>query len=442
MSGGPAIAESSSTFETKVIRKLRIRLIPYLFLLYIVGYLDRINIGFAALTMNKDLAITSQQFGLLVGIFFFGYCLFGVPSNLLLHKIGARIWIARILIGWGFVALSTGFMRSVPELCVARFLLGVAEAGFFPGILLYLTYWFRQREQAQAIALFLAGIPVTSVVGAPISGFILDHAHWMGISSWRWLLILEGFPALACGVLTYFVLPSRPAEAKFLTQDEKDWVTAELRREAEQKQEAHAISATQAMVNPRVWHLALIGLMLNIGMYTVTFWMPQEVKALSSLYSNTTVGMLVMIPHLAGLVAMVWVSRNSDRTLERKYHAAIPAIIAGIAFLSLGATRSPFLSIALLAFVAAGIYSVYGPFYSLPGEFLTGFSAASGLAVISSVANFGGFVGPYAVGAIGTKTGSLYGGLALAGLSLLVSATLMLLLPMGGRLRKPHRGPA
>ncbi len=441
MSGGPAIAEGT-TFENKVIRKLRIRLIPYLFLLYIVGYLDRINIGFAALTMNKELAITSQQFGLLVGIFFFGYCLFEVPSNLLLHKIGARIWIARILISWGVVALATGLVRSVPQLCVARFLLGVAEAGFFPGILLYLTYWFRQREQAQAIALFLTGLPVTSIVGAPISGFLLDHAHWLGISSWRWLLVLEGFPALACGVLTYFVLPSRPAEAKFLTREEKDWIAAELGREENQKRESHAISATQAMINPRVWHLALIGLMLNIGMYTVSFWMPQEVKALSSLYSNTTVGMLVMIPHLAGLVAMVWVSRNSDRTLERKYHAAIPAIVAGIAFLSLGATRSPFLSIALLAFVAAGIYSVYGPFYSLPGEFLTGFSAASGLAVISSVANFGGFVGPYAVGAISAKTGSLYGGLALAGLSLLVSATLMLLLPMGGCLRKPFRGSA
>jgi MFS transporter, ACS family, tartrate transporter len=422
--------------EAELIRKVQVRLIPYLFLLYIVGYLDRINIGFAALTMNRELAIRSQQFGLLVGIFFFGYCLFEVPSNLLLHKIGARIWIARILLSWGMVALGTSLVQSVTQLYVARFLLGVAEAGFFPGIVLYLTYWFRQREQAQAIALFLAGIPVTSIVGAPISGFILDHAHWLGISSWRWLLTLEGIPALVCGVLTYFVLPSRPAEAGFLTQHEKDWIAAELRREEEEKRKVQAISATQAMANGRVWHLSFIGLMLNVGLYTVSFWMPQEVKALSSLYSNTTVGLLVMVPHLVGLLVMVLVSRSSDRTLERKYHAAIPMIFAGIAFLTLGATRSPFLSIALLSIVAAGIYSVYGPFYSLPGEFLTGYSAASGIAVISSVANFGGFVGPYTVGAVSAKTGSLYGGLALAGLSLLVSATLMLLLPMRGRLKK------
>jgi ACS family tartrate transporter-like MFS transporter len=431
MSGGPAMAPSAA-FETQVVRKLRIRLIPYLFLLYIVGYLDRINIGFAALTMNKELAITSEQFGLLVGIFFFGYCLFEVPSNLLLHKIGARIWIARILISWGFVALSTGFVRSVPELCVARFLLGVAEAGFFPGMLLYLTYWFRQREQAQAIALFLAGIPVTSIVGAPISGFVLDHVHWLGVSSWRWLLILEGIPALACGVLTYFVLPSRPAEAKFLTPDEKEWITAELRREEEGKQRApaHSASATRTLADRRVWHIALIGLMVNTGMYTISFWMPQQVKALSSLYSNMTVGLLVMIPHLAGLIAMVWVSRSSDRRQERRYHAAIPAVVAGIALLSLGATRSPFLSIVILSFVAAGIYSVYGPLYSLPGEFLSGVSAASGIALITSVANLGGFVGPYAVGAISARTGSLYGGLVVAGIALLVCAALALLFPM------------
>src|SRR5207249_9591311 len=211
--------------EARTIRKVRTRILPFLFLLYIICFLDRINIGFAALTMNKELAITSQQFGLVAGIFFLGYFLFEVPSNLLLHKLGGRIWIACILITWGIVAMLTGFVHNVHQLYVVRFLLGLAEAGYYPGIVLYLTYWFRQREQAQAIALFLAGLPVTSILGAPVSRLILDHVHWLGISCWRWLLVLEGTPALACGVLTYFLLPSRPAEARFLAEDEKRWIT-------------------------------------------------------------------------------------------------------------------------------------------------------------------------------------------------------------------------
>src|SRR6266436_4677439 len=288
------------SIETKTIQKVRLRILPFVFLLYVVSYLDRINIGFAALTMNKELGITSQQFGLLAGIFFFGYFFFEIPSNLLLHKIGARIWIARILITWGAVAMLTGFVHTVHQLYVARFLLGLAEAGYFPGIILYLTYWFRQREQAQAIALFLTGMPVTSILGAPISGFILDRVHWLGVSSWRWLLILEGIPAVVCGVLTYFLLPSRPAEAKFLTQNEKDWITQELKQEESQKHGTHQISAIQALTNGRVWHLACIGFTLNIGMYSLTFWMPQFVKSLSSLYSNTKIGLLVMIPYLVG----------------------------------------------------------------------------------------------------------------------------------------------
>ena len=431
MASSPGVPPIS--IETRTIQKLRIRILPFVFLLYVVSYLDRINIGFAALTMNKDLAITSQQFGLVAGIFFFGYFLFEIPSNLLLHKIGARVWIARILISWGIVAMLTGFVQNVSQLYVARFLLGLAEAGYFPGIVLYLTYWFRQREQAQAIALFLTGLPVTSILGAPVSGLILDHVHWLGISSWRWLLVLEGTPALACGVLTYFLLPSRPAEARFLAEDEKRWITEELEQERRQKQGTHQISAIQALTNGRVWHLACIGFTLNIGMYSLSFWMPQLVKSLSSLYSNTTIGFLVMIPYLVGLLAMVLVSRSSDRKLERKYHAAIPAIVAGIALVSLGATHSTFSSIFFLCFASLGIYSVYGPFYSLPSEFLTGFAAASGIALISSVANLGGFAGPYAIGMVSQKTGSLYGGLALTGVSLFVSATLASLLPKRAR---------
>jgi len=422
-------AAAVAPFEAKTIHKLRMRIIPFVLLLYVISFLDRINIGFAALTMNKDLAITRQQFGLVAGIFFFGYFLFEIPSNLLMHRIGARIWIARILITWGILATLTGFVHSVHQLYVVRFLLGLAEAGYFPGIALYLTYWFRQRDQAQAIALFLAGIPVSSILGAPISGFILEHVHWLSISSWRWLLILEGIPAVVCGVLTYFLLPNRPAEAKFLNQEEKDWIAGELAREEREKLASHKISAVQAVMNKRVWHLGLIGFTLNIGMYTMSFWMPQLVKSVSSGYSNSLIGLLVMIPHLVGLPVMVLMSRSSDRKQERRYHAAIPAIAAGIALASLGAAQSMFPTIVLLSFAALGIYSVYGPLYSLPADFLTGFAAASGIALVSSLANLGGFAGPYATGWISQKTGSLYGGLAVAGVSLFASATLMLLLP-------------
>lgn len=419
----------AASLENRTTQKLRFRIIPFLFLLYIVAYLDRTNIGFAALTMDRELAITSQQFGFLAGVFFFGYFLFEIPSNLLLHKIGARIWIARILISWGIIAALTGAVHTARQLYVARFLLGVMEGGFFPGIVLYLTYWFRQRQQAQTIALFMAGLPITSILGAPISGLILDRVHWFGISSWRWLLILEGMPAVVCGVLTYLFLPSRPAEADFLTREEKDWIVAAVQLENEQKRRKQQLSALRTLGNGRVWHLAAIGFTMANGLYAMSFWLPQLIKSLSVQYSNTLVGYLVMIPHLIGLIAMILVSRSSDQKLERRYHIAVPALIGGMALLLLGKTSVPFVSILLLSLVSLGIYSFYGPFFSLPTQFLTGFSAASGIALINSVANLGGFVGPYAIGAINARTGSLYGGLAAVGVSLFLSAMLVLLLP-------------
>jgi ACS family tartrate transporter-like MFS transporter len=342
----------------------------------------------------------------LAGIFFWGYFIFEVPSNLVLHKIGARIWVARILISWGIVAVLTGFVQTVHQLYLARFLLGLAEAGYVPGILLYLTFWFRQRELAQAIALFMTAVPVTSFVGAPLSGIILDHVHWLGVSSWRWLLMLEGVPAVVCGLLTYFLLPNRPSEAMFLNEEEKDWISAELSREERQKLAKHRISAVQVFTNGRVWHLICIGFALFVGVYTINFWTPQLVKSLLAGYSNTVIGLVVMIPNLAALSAMFFVSRSSDRKLERRYHAAIPAIVGGAALLSLGTTQSALISVALLSFAAAGVFSFYGPYLALPCEFLTGLSAASGIAFINSFAHLGGFIGPQAVGWILRKQGA------------------------------------
>jgi ACS family tartrate transporter-like MFS transporter len=427
MVSDPAIA--SISIGTKTIQKLRLRILPVVFLLFVVALLDRINIGFAALTMNKELAISSQQFGLIFGIFFLGYFLFEIPSNLLLHKIGARKWIARILITWGAVAALTGLVHTAHQLYVARFLLGFAEAGYFPGILLYLTYWFPQREQARAFALLVAASPVASILGAPVSGLILDHVHWFGVSSWRWLLILEAAPALVGGVLTYSMLPSRPQEAKFLTTDEKEWIRGELVREEQQKLEQRRYSALQALASGRVWHLVLAYFGMMIGLYALNSWAPQLLKSLSSLYSNSMVGLLVAIPSVAGLAAMIFVSRSSDRMLERRYHVAIPAIMAGTALILLGTTRSPVYTVTLLSLLGIGVYSFLGPFWALPNEFLTGFSAAAGIALINSVGNLGGFAGPYTIGAIATRTGNFYAGLDIAGVSLFISATLVLLLP-------------
>jgi ACS family tartrate transporter-like MFS transporter len=423
-------ASAPSTIEATTIRKLRTHIIPFVFVLFVINYVDRINIGFAALTMNKELAITSQQYGFIAGVFFLGYFVFEVPSNLLLHKLGARVWLARILITWGIVAILTGFARTAIHLYTLRFLLGVAEAGYFPGIVLYLTYWFSQRRLAHAIALLCCGSAIANIVGAPISGVILDHIHWFGVSSWRWLLILEGIPAVIGGMLTYFLLPSRPAEATFLTSEEKDWIRAALAREEQQKLTAERITVGQALMRGRVWHLTAIYFLLQTTFNLMIFWMPQLIKALSSQYSNTTVGLLVMVPYLVGLAVMILVARNSDRTLERRHHAAIPAIIAALCLMLLGATgtNSPFAYVAFWCLVTSGVYSIYGPFWALPNEFLTGFSAAAGIALINSFGNLGGFVGPYAMGAINKRTGSFHGGLVLAGSSLFASAMLMLAL--------------
>jgi MFS transporter, ACS family, tartrate transporter len=415
--------------EAKATRKAKVRILPFILVLYVVAFLDRINIGFAALTMNGELGITPSQFGLLAGIFLISYAICEIPSNLLLHKFGARIWMTRILITWGVIATLTGLVQNVGQLYLARFLLGLAEAGYFPGILLYLSYWFRQRDQAQAIAFFIMGIPVTSIIGAPVSGLILDHIHWLGLSSWRWLLILEGIPAVICGFLAYYFLPSRPAEASYLTAEEKNAITAQLKQEEDSKRQIQPLSAARALIDPRVWHLASIAFVLAAALYIANFWMPQVVKSFSADYSNTMVGLLVLVPNLVGLLFMFVISRNSDRRQERRWHTAIPALVGGIACLCFGLQHSPFLSMVLLSLLALGMYGAAAPFWALPNEFLAGFSAASGIALIASIGTIGGFFGSFAVGLIRQKTGSLSGGIMLAGVALLVLALLVLLLP-------------
>jgi MFS transporter, ACS family, tartrate transporter len=429
--GGATLGEAAvdvASVEARTIQKVRMRIIPFIFVLYIVAYLDRKNIAFAALTMRQELGINDLQYGLLSGIFFIGYFLLEVPSNLVMHRVGARIWIARILISWGIVAMLGGFVQSVNQVYAVRFLLGVAEAGFAPGMLLYLTYWFREREQAQAVGLYLTGLPIAGILGSPLSALILDHVRWLGVSSWRWLLILEGVPAVALGFLTYLSMPNRPDDATFLTEDEKQWLRGELAREEQSKVARRRYSSLEALTNGRVWLLVAIYFGMLMGLYGVEFYTPQLVKSFASESSNSLIGLLAAIPALVGLGAMILISRRSDRTRERRFHVAIPAVIGGSALALIGAAHSTVAAVALLSVAAIGVYGFLGPFWALPSGFLTGFSAAAGLALINSAGNLGGFVGPYTIGAIAQKTGTLFGGLAVAGGCMIASALLIVLI--------------
>jgi len=428
-----AKTEFPTDIEARTIRKVRSRIIPFIMVLMVIASLDRMNIGFAALTMNKDLAITSQQYGFLAGIFFLGYFTFEIPSNLLLHRIGARVWLARILISWGIVAMLTGFAKTASHVYVLRFLLGVAEAGYFPGIVLYLTYWLPQRQLARNIALFITANPVANILGAPVSGVILDHTHWLGVSSWRWLLILEGVPAIVGGILTYFLLPGKPAEATFLTAQEKEWIATERACEEQQKIAAHPIGAGRALAHGRVWYLTLIYFMAMISWQGMSLWLPQLMRNSSGRSSNTRVGVLVMIPYIVALMAMILVANRSDRTLERRYHTAVPLIIGAISLALLAArgNGSVLVSVALWCLAVSGVCCLWGPFWSLPNEFLAGYSAAAGIALINSIGNLGGFVGSYTIGTISKRTGSFHGGMVFLSISFFATAMLMLALRKG-----------
>jgi ACS family tartrate transporter-like MFS transporter len=392
-------------------RKLRIRIIPYIILLFVVSFLDRVNLGYAALEMNKQLAITSQQFGLVAGIFFIGYFIFEIPSNVLMHKFGARIWIARILITWGIVSIATMFANSAMHLYILRFLLGVAEAGFFPGIILYMTYWFPSREHGRAFALFMCAMPISNIIGAPLSGFILDHVHWGNYAGWQWMFLLEGLPAVVFGILTYFILPNRPVDAKWLTSDERTWLTSELEREQNEKMRMQSGSKVSVFRDKKVWLISIMFFCNVTGLYGIGFWMPQIVKGLSASLSNTMVGILVMIPYIVGGAAMILNGIHSDKTMERKYHLLIPPLVGAAGLVAMGFTHDPIISIVLLSIITAAIYCFAGVFWSMPNMFLTASTAAVGIALINSIGNLSGFVGPYIIGVLKDATGSVTSGL-------------------------------
>ncbi|GAB3626282.1 Putative tartrate transporter [Pandoraea terrae] len=403
--------------ERALVRKIAWRIIPFVFILYIISYLDRANIGYAALQMNKALALSSEAFGFASGIFFIGYFLFEVPSNVMLNKYGARVWIARILVTWGVVAVISAFVQNATQLYVLRFLLGVAEAGFFPGIIVYLTYWFRAKELATTVALFTAAIPVSYIIGAPLSTWIMDNVHWFGWSGWRWMLVLEGGPALIGGLMCFIYLTDRPSDAKWLKPEERDWLQGELENDKKARPNAQHFGSIKAMTNPKVLYLSFIYFVYQCGSLGVGYWMPQIIRGFSKTLSHTQVGLIAMVPYVLATIVMVLWSRSSDRHNERRLHSAIPLAVAALALLGAGLTTNPYVSIAMISLSLAGLYAFKSPFWALPTLFLTRSTAAVSIAVINSVGNLGGFVGPFAIGYIkGSGASATPGLLFLAGL--------------------------
>jgi ACS family tartrate transporter-like MFS transporter len=403
--------------ERALVRKITWKIIPFVFILYVISYLDRANIGYAALQMNKELALTSEAFGLVSGIFFIGYFLFEVPSNVALNRFGARVWIARILLTWGVISVACGFVQNATHLYILRFLLGVAEAGFFPGIIVYLTYWFRQKELATTVALFTAAIPVSYIIGAPMSTWIMDNVNWLGWSGWRWMLVLEGIPAVLGGILCFLYLTDRPQQAKWLSQAEKDWLLGEQEKDRKSRPAAVHLDLKKTITNPRVLYLSFIYFVYQCGSLGTGYWMPQIIKSFSASLSHTQVGLIAMIPYLIATIVMIYWSRSSDRRNERRLHSAIPLGVAALAMLATGLVADPVVSITMISLSLAGLYAFKSPFWALPTLFLSRESASVSIAIINSIGNLGGFVGPFFIGYVkGTTHSATTGLMLLAGL--------------------------
>jgi ACS family tartrate transporter-like MFS transporter len=407
--------------ELQTLAKIRRRLIPFMFLLYIVSYIDRVNVGFAALQMNQDLGLSAAVFGLGSGIFFIGYFLFEVPSNVIMERIGARLWIARIMISWGLVSASMMLMKGPVSFYVLRFLLGLAEAGFFPGMILYLTYWFPRREHARAVALFMTANAVAGVVGGPISGALLTMHGLAGLAGWQWLFLLEGLPAVALGLATLVYLPNGPDEARFLDDDERRWLKERLAADRIARHTGHGGAIRTVFVTGRIWMFCLLYFLNVLGLYSISFWLPQILKGLSG-SSDLVVGLSSALPYLIAAIGMVWIGRHSDRVGERRWHVAVPALVAALGFLLSTETSTPSLALASLSLAALGIWGSLGPFWAMSTSVLTASTAAPGIAWINSVGNLAGFVGPYVVGLLKDATGGFDAAMAtLAGFLVLAA---------------------
>jgi D-galactonate transporter len=418
-----AVTPAKSEIETSTIHAISWRLIPFLVLAYFFSYLDRVNLGFAALTMNAELKFTPLIFAWGAGIFFIGYFIFEVPSNLALEKFGASRWIARIMVTWGIISALMATVSGETSFYVLRFLLGVAEAGFFPGIILYLTYWYPAEYRARFLAAFAIAVPVSTVIGAPISGLLLGLDGIMGLKGWQWLFVIEGVPSVLLGIVTWFYLTDTPEKANWLTSEQKAWLAARLQAETATKQAASHMTLGQALSSPKVITLSLIYFGFVGALYGMQFWLPQIVKAFG--LSNAQTGFVTAIPYLFGTIAMILWARRSDATRERIAHVGGPLLLTAVALGVSSFITDPTTTMIVLTIAAIGVFCTFAVFWTLPTAWLSGTAAAGAIALINSIGNLAGFGGPYLIGWVKEATGSTSTGLLVLSLLPLVAGLLV-----------------
>jgi MFS transporter, ACS family, tartrate transporter len=416
---------ASVQISAVTLRKVTWRLIPFLFILYVIAWLDRVNVGFAGLQMNADLGFSSTVFGFGSGIFFLGYCLFEIPSNIILERVGARLWISRIMVTWGLISVALMFVRTPATFYLLRFLLGVAEAGFFPGVIYYLSLWYPAAHRARAIAAFMTAVPVSGLIGGPLSGALLELDGLHGLAGWQWLFLLEGLPAVIMGTSVLFYLKDRPETSQWLTPAERDWLVETLA--AERKACELRPNIRVALTDLTIWKLGFIFLLVAAGFYGYSFWAPLVIKSLTGL-SNFKVGLILGAISAVTIVGMLLNSYHSDRTGERALHIAVPLSVMAVGLIGCALLRQPFLAIFALALVPLGHCASYGPFWSTPTQFLTGQAAAAGIALVTVIANVGSFAGPTLIGVLKAKTGTHTVAFALLGGLAVIAALLALTL--------------
>ncbi|AIY43171.1 Nitrate/nitrite transporter [Collimonas arenae] len=409
-------------------KKVFWRFVPFIMLCYVVAYLDRVNVGFAKLQMSQDLGFSETIFGLGAGIFFLGYFLFELPSNLIMNRVGAKLWIARIMITWGILSACFAWVQTPTQFYVLRFLLGVAEAGFYPGIILYLTYWFPSHRRAKVVATFMAAIPVSGIFGNPLSGWIMQAFHGSsGWHGWQWMFMIEAVPAILVGIAVFFVMDNSIRKAKWLTEAEKDYLEAEIR--ADQKDKQSPKSTAAVFKDIRIWHMCLIYFCIVMGQYGLTFWLPTLVKA-SGVVGDLKIGLISAIPFICAVFAMILIGRRSDRMRERRWHLIVPSLLGAVGFIvSAIAADNTVIAIAFLSLAAMGVLTCSPLFWSLPTAFLSGTGAAAGIAVINSVGNLAGFVSPFLVGWLKDTTHSNETGMFMLAGMLVVGAIAILRTP-------------